>query len=311
MQNSSSPNEDDNKPLDDAGKSIIALLPTEKSAHEAGLAILAAGCPYWVYPYKETFALVVRTSEASQLKHELRIYRLKNRFWPPISPALSEKSITSAPSYAFAGLLIVIFYLQGSYPQMDNLGMNNSADFWREGEYWRICTAVTLHADFGHLVGNLFGIVLFGHFSARYLGNGLAWTCIIATAALANMTNNLIHFSAPFFSLGASTAVFGALGLVTGFPVGSYFRTRDKITSRQWLVPLAGGLMLLAWLGSGNFPTDVAGHLWGFLWGLLCSAVLSFYCLHAKVSRWGQISLLAITWMTIAACWTLAFLNSN
>ena len=306
MQNDFSQAESEDSLEIAADRSIIALFPTGRKAHEAGLAVLAAGSAYWVYPFEGRFALVVAEKEARRLSYEVRIFGLKNRFWPTVSPSLSEKQISVIPSYLFMIMLVAVFFLQGSIAKLDDLGMNSSTGFWENRDWWRLVTAVTLHADVGHLVGNLFGIGLFGYFTARYLGNGLGWLSILLTASLANLTNNLLHLDSAFYSLGASSAVFGALGLVTGFPIGSFFRTGDKITKRQWIIPLAGGLMLLAWLGSGDARTDVAAHLWSFIFGLILASGISKLNLQAAITKRGQIILLSSSWIIIIGCWIFA-----
>jgi membrane associated rhomboid family serine protease len=306
MQNDSSQPESENSLEITADRSIIALFPTDRKAHEAGLAVLAAGSAYWVYPYQGRFALVVAEKEARKLSYEVRIYGLKNRFWPAISPHPSEKQISVIPTYVFLTLLILVFYLQGTSPKLDDLGMNSSSGFWENREWWRLVTAVTLHADLGHLVGNLFGMGLFGYFSARYLGNGLGWLSILVTAALANLTNNILHLDSAFYSLGASSAVFGALGLVTGFPIGIFIRTGNTITKRQWIIPLAGGLMLLAWLGSGNERTDVAAHLWSFIIGLILATSIARLNLQAVITQGSQLILLLTSWILVIGSWIFA-----
>ncbi|MDA0346505.1 MAG: rhomboid family intramembrane serine protease [Verrucomicrobia bacterium] len=306
MQNDFSQSESEDSLKIAADRSIIALFPTIRKAHEAGLAVLAAGSAYWVYPYAGQFALVVAEKEARRLSYEVRIFGLKNRFWPAVSPSLSEKQISVIPSYLFLMMLVVVFFFQGSIAKLDDLGMNSSSGFWENREWWRIVTAVTLHADVGHLMGNLFGMGLFGYLTARYLGNGLGWLSILTTAVSANLTNNILHLDSTFYSLGASTAVFGALGLVTGFPIGSFFRTGEKITKRQWIIPLAGGVMLLAWLGSGDARTDVAAHLWSFIFGLMLASGISKLNWQAVVTKTGQLNLLITTWIIIIGCWIFA-----
>ena len=293
----------------DGTKSIIALFPKVKQAHEAGLAILAAGGVYWVYPYEGQYALVVKSGELERLKNEVSIFNTRNRFWPRVSPELAEKKISALPTWAFLFFLANIFYLQGAYPQLEEIGMNSSIAFKDKAEWWRIFTAATLHADLGHLVGNLFGMGMFGYFAARYLGNGLAWLSILFAAALSNLTNVLIHWGDTFLSLGASTAVFAALGIVAGYPLGSYLKSHRRIDKGQWLIPLSGGLMLLAWMGGGNYLTDVAGHLWSFLYGLSGAIGISWVGLHAHIQKKGQTILLGTSWLLIAVVWILALLS--
>ena len=311
MQNGSSEFEDSELWAEDGPRAIIELFPNVQKADEAGLAILAAGSVYWVYPYEGQYALVVKNEEAVQLKREISIFQNKNRFWPTVSPDLAEKRISALPTWAFLFFLSCIFYLQGTFPQLKDLGMNSSTAFQESAQWWRIFTAATLHADLGHLVGNLFGLGLFGYFAARYLGNGLGWLSILTTAALSNLTNVFIHWDHAFLSLGASTAVFSALGIVTGFPIGNYFKSGGKIDRRQWLIPLSGGLMLLAWMGGGNYLTDAAGHLWSFLWGLLAAAAMGKMGTQAALKKTGQSILLSFTWVLLAACWLLALSNSG
>ncbi len=306
MQNGSSEFEGTELWAEDGPRSILALFSNVQKAHEAGLAVLAAGSVYWVFPYEGQYALVVKSDEVVQLKRELAIFHDKNRFWPSVSPDLAEKSISSLPTSAFLFFLSCIFYLQGTYPQLEELGMNSSSAFRENSEWWRIFTAATLHADLGHLVGNLFGLGLFGYFAARYLGNGLGWLSILTTAALSNLTNVYIHWDHPFLSLGASTAVFSALGIVTGFPIGNFLKSGSKIDRRQWLIPLSGGVMLLAWMGSGNYLTDVAGHLWSFLWGLVGAMAMGRMGTQAGLGKRGQSILLSSTWVLLATCWLIA-----
>ena len=64
--------------------------------------------------------------------------------------------------------------------------------------------------------------------------------------------------------------------------------------------------MLLAWLGSGNYPTDVAGHFWAFLYGLLLATVVALLRVHANLSQLTQRLLLTGTWLLIILSWLAA-----
>ena len=152
----------------DENRSVIGLYPTARKAHEAGLAILAAGSPYWVFPYEANYALSVSNARAIQLAEEVRIYKNKNHFWPPVPFSLPEKKISIIPTMVFALMLIVVFILQGYFPKLDDLGMTSSMAFREESAWWRLFTAETLHVDLSHLTGNLFGIGLFGYFASLF-----------------------------------------------------------------------------------------------------------------------------------------------
>ncbi len=287
----------------ESGLTVIGAYKTVRSAHEAGLAILAAGHSYWVKPTEETYVLLVESRHAESLRREVDIAELKNRFWPPVSIDLPNQSTRKAPTVLFALLMVAMFALQNAFPDLKDLGMNSSDGVFTQGEWWRIVTAITLHADLAHLAGNLMGIALFTYLSCRYMGNGLAWLLIILVAGLSNLTNAYIRLGEPFFSLGASTAVFASLGLLTGFPVGVYLKTRDPIQSRDWLIPFFGGCILFAWMGGGESPTDVTGHLLSFVYGTIAAIAVSGTSIQSKLSAFHQKLLLLLAWGLLAISW--------
>jgi rhomboid protease GluP len=132
-------------------------------------------------------------------------------------------------------------------------------------EWWRALTALTLHLDQEHLLGNLlFGMVA-GLAAGRLLGPGIAWASILGAAAMANYAEALI---APVAhrAVGASTAVFAALGLLAGLA----WRQQLPLQERRWYrwSPLVAGVSLLTLLGAGDAHVDVLGHALGFLFGV-------------------------------------------
>ena len=56
------------------------------------------------------------------------------------------------------------------------------AGFLERGEWWRVFTALTLHADLLHLLSNLAFGALFGYPAARLFGPGVAWLLILVGA---------------------------------------------------------------------------------------------------------------------------------
>ncbi len=285
---------------------IIGTYKSVRLAHEAGLAILAAGHHYWVYPVENLYALAVLPKHAETLRREVDIAQLKNRFWPPVSIDLPNQSTRKAPTVVFAIFLFGMFAAQNAIPRLKEVGMNSSEGVFQNGEWWRIVTAITLHADLAHLAGNLMGIALFTYLCCRYMGNGLAWFLIILVASLSNLTNAYIRLGEPFFSLGASTAVFAALGLLAGFPVGTFLKTREPIQNRDWLIPFFGGCILFAWMGGGEFPTDVMGHVLSFVFGTVVATGIAGTSFPAKLNAFHQKALLFVSWGLIGFSWLLA-----
>ncbi len=287
-----------------AGLAIIGSYDTARLAHEAGLAVLASGHHYWVHSVEGRFVLAVPREYATLLKREVEIAELRNRFWPPASLDLPARSTSKIPTVMAIGILMLVFYAQNAFEFMKDLGVNSSEGVLVRGEWGRLLTAVTLHADISHISGNILGISIFAYLCCRYMGNGLAWLLILLTAGLSNLTNDLLHAGEVYFSLGASTAVFAALGLLTGFPIGAYFRTKEPIMNRDWLIPFFGGCILFAWMGGGEFPTDVAGHFWSFLYGLGVAAVVAWSSIHTKLTVGFQRALLAATVLLLVVSWS-------
>ena len=72
-------------------------------------------------------------------------------------------------------------------------------------------------------------------------------------------------------AIGASTAVFAALGLLS-----AYLWTGRRLIRNSWarrLSPVVGGVIMLAWFGTGTERTDIVAHLTGFMSGFVIGAV--------------------------------------
>jgi len=144
-----------------------------------------------------------------------------------------------------------------------------AADRILDGELFRTSTALTLHGNAGHIASNMVGIALFGTAVCSITGRGVGWLLILAGGAAGNLVNAMF-FQQDHLSIGASTAVFAAIGVLAGQQLVTKIRLRGH-RFRAWL-PLGAGLALLGFLGSSQF-TDLAAHLWGFICGLLFGAV--------------------------------------
>ncbi len=144
----------------------------------------------------------------------------------------------------------------------------------REGEWWRTITALTLHSGLPHFVGNLGFGALFGIMAGRVLGPGVTWLAVVVSSSVANFINTLL-LDSMHRAIGASTAVFAALGLITGFAWRAKLFAQDRWAYR--LGPLVGGIALLAYTGTGSpeSNTDTGAHLAGFACGFLNGTALT------------------------------------
>ena len=160
------------------------------------------------------------------------------------------------------------------------------------GQWWRAWTALTLHLDAAHIAANIGAGAWFGYLAGRLLGPGTAWALVVLGAGVANWLEALLA-AADHRSVGASTAVFTALGLLAAYS----WRERHLMTLRpaQRYGPLFAGVILLGWLGTSGEHTDVMAHLLGFAVGGTagrrdrrrprCSAC-GAGCLSGSAARW-------------------------
>jgi rhomboid protease GluP len=174
-------------------------------------------------------------------------------------------------------------------------------------EWWRALTALTLHLDQEHLLGNLLFGTVAGMAAGRLLGPGVAWASILGAAALANTVEILIT-PATHRAVGASTAVFAALGLLAGLA----WRQGLNLQQRRWYrwAPLIAGICLLTLLGAGNAHVDVLGHALGFLFGVGAGWLYARSGIPRSRGRRLQIATAAGAVLSLGVAWALALSHS-
>lgn len=153
---------------------------------------------------------------------------------------------------------------------IESAGRMQAAEL-KAGQWWRCFTALTLHRDMGHLIGNLVMGSLFGWMVGRRIGTGTAWLTIVIAGGFGNCLSGLIR-SAESYSLGASTAVFAALGILAAEATIHQFSAAES-RLRRWL-PMISATVLMAWTGTGGPQTDVLSHLTGFLSGIMLGLLI-------------------------------------
>jgi membrane associated rhomboid family serine protease len=141
------------------------------------------------------------------------------------------------------------------------------------GEMWRAVTALTLHADLAHAASNAAAAAVFLSALFGLFGVGLGSALVLFAGAVGNLANAMLQGS-PHVSIGASTSVFAAVGMLGG--VGMVRRRHRAVARRRAWMPVAAALALLAMLGAGGPHVDVLAHLLGFLIGGAVGIVFAF-----------------------------------
>ncbi|MDL2269641.1 rhomboid family intramembrane serine protease [Desulfosarcina sp. OttesenSCG-928-A07] len=168
------------------------------------------------------------------------------------------------------------------------------------GEGYRCVTAMLLHADAAHLMGNMAGLVVFGGAVSGMTGTGAGWLLILGCGILGNWVNAMVH-PPEHLSIGASTAVFGALGLLAAIRSMAAIRTGKGW--RQVGVYLGAGAALLGLMGT-SARSDIGAHLFGCLVGFGTGIGYAWLVRHPLGHRTQIFSgglavlVLVISWMT-------------
>jgi rhomboid protease GluP len=169
------------------------------------------------------------------------------------------------------------------------------------GEWWRTVTALTLHADSAHLLSNV-GLGTLA-VSAVMRSEGVGWgaALVLAAGSAGNLLNAWAQH-ATHSSVGFSTAVFGAIGILGGLVYMHDLRRSQRL--RPAWTALAGSLALLALLGASE-RSDLFAHLFGGLAGVTLGLAVGW-------SRWrprthaGQWFAGAGTVATVVVAWWVA-----
>ena len=273
-----------------SGLSEVGRYSQMSDANERALVILAMGLGYWMFKEADDFVLCVEVRHLVKVSRELEKFELENprrvRVSERITPARSSVSL-----FVFVWMMSLFFLVQLNQPESwTNKGTASSEAILHQGEFWRTITALTLHADLEHLCANLAAGLLFARFLLPILGTGLTWSSILFAGALGNYLNAWGYRETPHFSIGASTAVFGALGLLVACQTLFLLREDRRIRHWEMILPLGAGLALLAWLGRGDAQTDYMAHFWGLTAGIIIGAVLIRFKLNDRLlSGWQKI----------------------
>lgn len=242
---------------------------TRAASLEFGLVLEAKGIPYQSIALEREWVLAVTPDLAEPARSELERYAQERAIPREREPSIVafDGAVFGAVGYALT--LLVVAYCAGANlfaADWFSIGAVDASPS-AKGQWWRALTALSLHAGPEHLFGNLlFGIVA-GGLCSRLLGPGVAWLSIVVAGACAN---GLELWVAPMGhrAVGASTAVFAALGLLAGYAWRQRLNLRERWLYR-W-APLIAGASLLTLLGAGTGTehVDVLGHLLGFLVGV-------------------------------------------
>lgn len=266
------------------------------------LILSAANLPYAVVKSEDGWSLWVKDAHLEKATQKIDAYFQENPVLPPETHAPLTPSRPTTTGIGAAALLLLVHVAVTHDKAQDavvtTFGAN--ADRIMSGDIRRTVTALMLHSGPVHLMGNLAGIILFGTAVCTLTGSGPGWLMILLAGILGNLAN-AVFYQTDHLSIGASTAVFGAVGILTAI------RFRQKNTpsgwkNRAWL-PLAAGIALLALLGTEGARTDIMAHLFGLLSGLIIGTAYAYFIWRPLPKRYQN-----ACWLITAGVLVIAWL---
>ena len=281
----------------------VRVTPSRRRADEWAVVLAAADIPHWLRQRLDGWALIVPPDDAATALAALAAYDQENA---GERVASGEAATPSRPMTIAGGvvalLLLGFFAITGPRAGGSAWFERGSADATRvlTGEWWRAVTALTLHADAPHVLANAAASALLMTAVCWHLGPGVGLWLLLLAGAGGNALTAAVH-GGDHVSVGASTAVFGAIGILAALQI-----TRRRAGSsgmKSWVV-IAASLALLALLGTGPHA-DVLAHLFGFLVGGglgLIAALTIRWTLPAPV----QWLLVAAAGAAVVGAWRLA-----
>lgn len=246
---------------------------SEKQAMDWSLVLASQGIEVFIERHPETglWMLLVAPEEHERALASIRLYRLENRGWAWRRRLAWPGVLFHWGALLWCWVLILIHWLgEALGTRLESLGAMSDTAAAR-GEWWRLVTAVGLHADVGHLAANAStGLVVLGLAMARF---GAGWAILIGLLAgvMGNVAGWVFH-TRPFIGLGASGMVMGSLGMLTAQSLFLLWESPKAI--RQILSGFLGGFLLFVLVGL-NPASDVIAHAGGFLTGGILGAALA------------------------------------
>jgi rhomboid protease GluP len=197
-------------------------------------------------------------------------YHAENRNWAWRQKLPSTGALFDWASLGWVLLIGIFFWIQ-TYA---NIGFRDAglmdATAVNHGEWWRLFTAIFLHADLGHFALNAsLGLFLLGLTMGNF-GTGFGLLAAYLAGAGGNIATWLIY-TGGHRSLGASGMVMGCVGLLVSQAI--FLGGPPAYKWKYVIAGAAAGIMLFASLGLSP-GSDVLAHFGGFVTGIVLGCLL-------------------------------------
>jgi rhomboid protease GluP len=251
----------------------------------------------------ELYRLTLDAADVPRAVEALRLYEQENQDFHKEGAAAGSFDVHLSPLLHLA-IPATVFFWAASVPWEPWITGRGGADAKKilDGELWRALTATTLHADTEHFLGNMLSGFFILNLLRRRCGPGTSLPLLTLAAALTNYAVAALS-AAGHFSIGFSTVVFAALGLLAGLETLFLPKGQERREAGlRGISPLLAAFFLAVMTGLGE-NADVKAHFLGFAAGALFSPV-AYWIRKTGWEKWGwQIVGVAGTVGVYAAAW--------
>lgn len=260
---------------------VVAQVATEAEADEITLALSSGGISSRAVVHDGVWEIEVHLRDAARAAPLLRNLHMTEQDSEP-EPASAPRALNPMAGLAAAAVLIVAhaWAVWAGHEQVVRRA-GCSGYLLARGELHRCVTALFVHADLQHLLGNTVAIAVLVPGLVAGTGAGIGALLVIVAGGLGNAFSGLARGSYRL-SIGASTAVFATVGILAARQCFQRLRVPSG-RLKAW-VPLGAALALLSMLGAEPH-TDLSAHLLGMAAGVAVGVI------HALTMRapppWG------------------------
>jgi membrane associated rhomboid family serine protease len=272
-----------------------------EEAHTYSLVLRSVGIGHQVVGTEEGYRIDVSDSYLDAAMDAVERYRQEN------PPAEVQHQVPHGPTKRknLSGVFVAVLLLSVHLAVMSSSAPADYVEVFgaqarriQSGEIYRCVTALALHADDAHIAGNMAAVALFGGAVCAITGNGVGWLMILFCGVAGNLINAMV-VPPGHLSIGASTAIFGAVGILCTLQA-----VRSAFYGRGWkkaVAAIGAGMALLAFLGSST-RSDLGAHLFGFVCGLPTGGIYRLW-LKDRIGKKEQILCGAMVTAILVAAW--------
>lgn len=243
------------------------------------------------------WGLLIAESDHVRALNALEQYRTENRHWPWRRTISRQGVLFDWGSAAWVALICLFFWLSQRNTVLHDTGLMDATAV-SHGQWWRLFTAMYLHADAAHLAANAgIGLLLLGLSMGRF-GTGIGLLAAFLAGAGGNVAAWIIYPDG-HRSLGASGMVMGCVGLLAA---QSFSLPRNPQSWKYTVSGIAGGLMLFVLMGVAP-GTDIVAHFGGFVVGVILGIPLALLPRFTQSPATNIFSGSAFTLLTILSWW--------